>query len=310
MLSLSLAYLYYLKIVIPHGENAAHSIISVSTFNTYKPYQFRLLVPFIFILFKPISFIPQKTIFLFYTALVIYLIILIYFKVLSEYFQNTKANFILACSIIYPMIWNYVILNQSYQYYDFTAILIFTFGLYLIIKEKFFPLTIVLVIGVFNKETSGYLVFAYLLYNYKSLFTWKILFRTSLLVIVYIAIKVILSYVFRNNPGDTIEICLSSNIEIIKSIFSNTIYLKNILLNFGGIYISIFLLFLSSRWKKFPSKKLLFINLAFLPNIFLGFFVTYFDEVRVYAEFIPLVTTLFLVYLSTFKKLNLKPVIS
>jgi hypothetical protein len=209
--------------------------------------------------------------------------------------------------ILYPILWNYVLINQTYQYYDFTSILIFLIGLYYIIKEKLDAFIILFIIGVLNKETSGYLIFVYILYNYKALFTKKHFLRTGLLVLIYVLVKGLLSYIFRNNPGDTVELCMYQNMKFFTLITTSKIYFRNLALNFGGLYIFLFLLFLTGRWKKFRLRPLLYINLAFLPNIILGYFVTYYDEVRVYAEFIPLVTTIFLVYLSTFKKLNLQP---
>lgn len=302
-----LVYLYYLKIVIPFDQNAPNSIDSVTSLETAKPYQFRLLIPAIFFALKPLSFISQKILYLFYSVIVVYFIILIYYKFLSEYFSNSKTVLLLSPVVLYPMLWNYILINNTYQYYDFTSILIFIVGLYFIVKRKFNAFLVLLVIGIFNKETSGYLIPAYLLFNYRTLFTRKIISRGFILIIIYIAVKVLLAYIFRNNPGDNVEICYYENIRIIKTFMTNKIYLKHLALNFGVLYIFVFLLFLTGRWKKYPSRRHLFINLAFLPNIVLGYFVTYYDEVRVYAEFIPLVTTLFIIYLSTFEKLNIRP---
>jgi hypothetical protein len=304
LLAGALAYLYYKKIVLPTDPDAPNSINAVASLETAKPYQFRLLIPFIFILFKPLTFVPQKLIYFIYTVIITYSIIIVYKKILTEYFRNKTVILLCAPVILYPMLWNYIILNQSYQYYDFTAILIFSLGIYFIIKDNFKWLLIVLTLGIFNKETSGYLVFAYILFNYKILFTKKIIFSSALLIAVYMAIKIALNYIFRNNTGDPIEFCMYENINIIKTFTTNKIYMKHILLSFGAMYVFLFLLFLTGRWKLYLPHNLVFINLAFFPNIIIGFFVTYFDEVRVYAEFIPLITTSFLVYLGTFKKLK------
>ncbi len=150
-------------------------------------------------------------------------------------------------------------------------------------------------------------MFAYLLFNYKIIFTKKIIFSSGILIGVYIAIKLLLGYVFRNNTGDPVEFCMYENINIIKTFIVNKIYMKHILLSFGAMYVFLFLLFFTGRWKSFLPRNLVMINLAFFPNIIIGFFVTYYDEVRVYAEFIPLITTSFLIFLSTFKKLKFSP---
>ncbi len=308
LLAFAITYLYYKKTGSPFHPEMVNSIESVSTLQTFKPYQFRLLIPAIFFLLKPFAFIPKNTLYFFYTVIIVYLILYVYYKFLSEYFRNKKVLLFITPVILYPMLWNYVILNEICQYYDFTSIFLFTLGLYYIVKEKFLYLFIVFTIAIFNKETIGYLVFAYLLFNYKNFFTKKILLNSFILISVYVLIKIILAYIFRNNPGSHVQLCMNENTDTLINLFSNRVYFKHVFFNFGGLYLFLFVLFLSGRWKMFPSRKLLFINLAFLPNIVVGYFITYYDEVRVYAEFIPLMTTIFLIYISTFSKFNLQPV--
>lgn len=308
-LAAGLCFLYYKKIVAGIDFNAPNSINAVASFQTAKPYQFRLLVPILFMLFKPLTFISEKTIYIAYDFIIVYFIILMYYKFLCEYFVNKKIVLFLAPVIIYPMLFNYVILNQSFQYYDFTSILLFTIGLYFIIKNNFKWFLISFIVALLSKETAVYLVFCYVLYNYKTIFTKKIIINSFLLGIIFLGYKFLLSYIFRNNPGDDFEVGYTVNWEIITTFYKNRILAKNLALNFGGIYIFTILLFLTGRWKYFTSKspsKLMYINFAFIPYFIVGIFVTYFTEVRVYSELIPLFTTLFLIYLSTIKKLSLE----
>ena len=83
--------------------------------------------------------------------------------------------------------------------------------------------------------------------------------------------------------------------------------MKNLGFNFGALYIFVLLLFITGRWKQYPDRRKIFANLAFIPYILLGVFITYFTEVRVYTELIPMVSLLFIIYLSTIRKLNLMP---
>jgi hypothetical protein len=204
------------------------------------------------------------------------------------------------------MLWNYVILNQSFQYYDFTTILIFTIGLYFIVTENFAGLLIIYIIGIINKESVVYLAFSYLLFNYKDIFTKKVILNTLFLGIILIVFKVLTSYLFKNNPGDTFEVGWHENLRILLNLFNNRVFMKNLGLNFGGLYILVILLFISGRWKKFPDKRLIFLNLAFIPYLLLGFYMIYFTEVRVYTELIPMITTLSIVFISSFEKFKLK----
>jgi hypothetical protein len=303
-----ICYLYYKKIVEPVNFDAENSINRVLSFQTPKPYQFRMLVPFIFVLFKPLWFISQKTIFIIYDFVIVYLIVIVFHKVLSQYIQNKKAILWLSPVILYPMLWNYIILNQGFMYYDFTSILIFTIGLYFILKEKFGYLLIVFIVGLVNKETIAYLGFAYVFFNYKILFTKKIILNLLLLSAIFVAYKLLLNYLFQNNSGSTVEICFAANKITLKELPYNRVYQKDVFLNFGLLYVPALFIFLTGKWKKFPDRRKVSINLVFLPYLLFGIFIIYFSEIRVYAELIPGVTLLFIVYLSAFKKLNLQPV--
>jgi hypothetical protein len=121
-------------------------------------------------------------------------------------------------------------------------------------------------------------------------------------------IKLTLGYLFRNNPGDNFEIGYYENIRIISSLFSNRVLFKQAFLNFGGLYIFIILLFISGWWKRYPDKRKLMVNLTIIPYFIFGIYLTYVTEVRVYTELIPMITTLFLIYLSNFKRFGLAPV--
>jgi hypothetical protein len=308
LLAAVVGYLYYKKIVLGADPEAANSIDAVLSFSTGKPYQFRLFVPFLFALFKPVSFISQHVIFGIYNSAVLYILLLAYHKLLCLFFSNKKLILIFAPVILYPILWNYILLNETFQYYDFTAVLICTLGLYFIVREKFGIFRLILFIGLLNKESAAYLIFSYLLFNYKNIFTKKIIFNTAIIAAMIILVKVALGYIFKNNPGDNVEITYGGNFEIISSLFSNRIYLRSIALNYGALYIFAVMLFVTGVWKKFPDRRLVLLNLTIVPYYILGILVTYISEVRVYAELIPMITTLFLIYLSSFNKLNLKPV--
>jgi hypothetical protein len=306
-LSLVLCYLYHKKIVAPFDWNAPNSLNAVASYQTAKPYQFRLLLPLLFDLFRPISALYGKYIYSAFNVVIVFLIQVVYYKLLCGYFRDKKLLLWITPVILYPMLWNFIILNQSFQYYDFTAILLTVFGLYFITRENFTGLIIIFILGVLNKETIGYLGFSYLLYNYKIIFTRKIIINTAILGVIIVGFKLLLNYTFRNNPGDPVEICYNANIQILSELFSNRIMLKHIGLNFGGLYIFVILLFATGKWLRFPNRRLVYVNLAIVPFYIFGIFVTYITEVRVYTELIPMITTLFLIYLSNFKWAGLHP---
>jgi hypothetical protein len=304
-LSILFCYLYHRKIVAPVDWNAPNSIDAVASFNTSKPYQFRLLIPFLFAFFKPLAATYGKYLFNAYNVLITFLVVTVFYKLFWAYFGNKRILLWLAPVILYTMLWNYILLNGSFQYYDFTAILLATAGLYFIARQNFPMFLFIFIIGLINKETIGYLIFSYALFNYKNIFTRRIIFRTALLIVLFTGYKLLLGYIFRNNPGDPFEIGYYENIRIVKSLVENKTYLRNLLLNFGGLYIFVILLFVTGAWKKFPDRRMIYMNLAIIPYYIFGIVITYITEVRVYTELIPMITSLFLIYLSTFKKTGL-----
>lgn len=298
MLSATFVFFYYQKVVARADFADAKSIDAVVTFIAAKPYQFRLLSAFIIKALSFISFISLRSWFVIYSTVIIYLLLITYRQFLMSYVESRLQVTLLSPVILYSMAWNYILLNQSFQFYDFTAILFFTLGMLCIIRDDFKMLLIIYPFAILNKETAVYLIFVYLFYNYKNIFTGKVILRTAVLTIIFLVIKTILAVIFNNNPGDMFEICLPVNIDILSNLFKNRIYLKNIVLAFGGMYVFTILLFLTGRWKIFGQLEKVYMNLAFIPYFILGIFVCYFTEVRVYIEVVPMITTLFIVYIA------------
>lgn len=300
-------FLYYKKIVSSVDFSAENSIQAVGSFETAKPYQFRVLIP-LFFKYALFPFYPPSKFlyiaFCFFSTMVSQ--IFFYFLV-SKYFQNTKASLILGSAIIYPMLWNFVILNQSFQYYDVFAVMFFAAGLYFVASENFFWLVVSLVLGILNKEAAVYLVFCFLLFNYKKIFDREILVKAFFLAIIFLAVKVLMLAVFKNNPGDAFESGLPVNKEIFSNVLSNRVYQKNLFFNLGLLYFPALLLFIAGKWRVYSDRKLIFMNLAIVPYMVLGIFMIYFTEVRVYTEVMVMITLLALCHLGGFKKFNLQP---
>jgi hypothetical protein len=230
--------------------------------------------------------------------------------ILEEYFPGNKLNIILAVLILYPMTWNYILLNQLFSFYDFSSVLFYTLAMYLVLKEKFGLLLIVFIIGLINKETIAFIIPAFIFYNYKKVFKKEVILKTGILVILFGIFKVIMYYIFINNPGNFIENAFKGNIDMLKNLLHNYIYVKNIFLNFGAMYIfAIILMVRLIKGNEIPgiSREKIFINYVFVIYLVMGIYIIYFTEVRVYAELMPMLTTLFILYLSTFVKLGILP---
>ena len=307
MLAATFCFFYYQKIVSNTDFSNVSGIQSVLGFNAPKPFQFRLLIP---ILFMPFQSLPQKPLLMLLNTAFVYLTVLFFFLFINRMLKNSSVNYFLAPIILFPMAWYYILLNQSFLYYDMAAVFFFTAGLYFIASGNFKYLIIIFILGLINKESAVYLIFSFLLFNYKSIFTKEIILKTVLLGIIFIIIKGALTYIFRNNPGDNFEIGYYTNVFIFSNLFHEHVFMKNLSLSFGGLYIFVILLFVTGRYKIFAKdfdSRFFMMTLSFIPYLIAGIYMIYFTETRVYAELIAPVTTLFIIYLATIKSLNLMP---
>jgi hypothetical protein len=112
----------------------------VLNFEALKPIQFRVLIPFIFKGIQSIVFlvypIPDKALFFIITISLCYFILLSFYFLLNEYFKSKATNCWLAAIIIYPMVWNYVIMNGQFFYMDFSVLLVIILGFYAIVRKS------------------------------------------------------------------------------------------------------------------------------------------------------------------------------
>src|SRR5687767_14726974 len=90
VLSVVLCYFYHKKIVGPVDWNALNSIDAVASFQTAKPYQFRLLIPLFFYLFKPIYTLYGKYLYSAYNVVIVFWLLMVYSKLLRHYFKDKK----------------------------------------------------------------------------------------------------------------------------------------------------------------------------------------------------------------------------
>jgi len=307
LLSFTFCFLYYYKVIKPANFDAQSAINTILTFSTYKPFQYRLLIPFIFKILSLPGLLPPKILFLFLSTVIVYFIIVVFRLILEEYYPEGKLNVILAVIILYPMTWNYILLNQLFAYYDFSSILFYTLAMYYVLKNNFKLLLVVFFIGLLNKETIVFIIFAYMFFRYKQLFNKETILNTGILIAIFVLYKTLLFYIFRNNPGSIMEIAYRGNIETLKNLFYNYIYIKNIFLNFGAIYVFAILLIIKLLRRNEMSgirREKIYINFVFIIYMLLGIYIIYFSEVRVYSELMPMLATLFIVYLGNFVNLG------
>jgi hypothetical protein len=308
MLSVTFCYLYFHKFVANadfHGVLSSGGIYAVLNFEAVKPLQYRILIPLIFKLISLFHLIPDKPAFFLLIIILTHFILLSFYFLLNRYFVSKEHNWWLAPVILYPMFWNFIILNGQFFYMDFSILLIIIIGIYSIVTQKNNLLILIFFLGVLNHPSAGYLGISFLLYNYRTLFRLKTILYSAALGVIYIGVLSVMDLIFPDTGGYFVLYNLERNLSLFHTL---PVYMlvRDAIFNFGGLYFFVFILFFSAVWKKFRSP-LLYINLTIIPYVVSVWISFSIEEMRNYIAIIPFIVLVFLIYLSSIKNSYLKP---
>lgn len=302
MLSLSFCYVYYQKLVADadfYSYDSSSAIYPVIEFTALKVLQYRMLVPFTFAFLK--SFIPASDNGIYFILILMQTMVILYvfYRLLNEYFEDRGINALIAPFILYPMLWNYTILNGQLFFVDFSLLIFILLGYYFIVREKTAPLLFVLLLGCVNHDSVGFLIPMYVLYNFRRLFKVKTIVNILAMIIIYTGVKFVLSEVFVNSPGLSFRL---NHIRNFNYSFEMPVHLliRNIVLVFGGLHFFVLGSIRNGVWKKIPKERIM-INFTILPYIVIIFFIHSIEEIRNYIAAMPFILVPFLIYMSTLK---------
>lgn len=307
--SLGFCYIYFHRIYYNADfyEKNMGGIYYILTFEGLKPNQFRLLIPFLFKALKTLlPFLHDKTAYFAMTLFISFFTIVFFYNILNVYFSNRNINQWLAMILFYPMIWQYIILNQMFEFTDFANLFFIMAGYYLILKKRNMMLLLTFAIGGYNHDSIGFLIVMYLLFHIKDLFKRQTIFYAAAMVLIFIVEKRINELIFISNPGVSFRLNYMQNLEYFATLPVH-IVIRNILLFFGGLYFFVLYFFFSGKWKNFKTEYL-YINLTVIPYIIIIFCIHTLFEARNYITAIPFMIILFLMFFSTQKNSFLKPI--
>jgi hypothetical protein len=306
LLSITFCFLYFHKFITDqdfYETGWKSGIVTVLTFKAPQYAQFRLLLPLVFKIVSIVTHLSNKGVFFVLIIAQTFLILEIFYRILNEYFIDKTVNSLVAALILYPMVWNFTILNDYSLYYDFTSMLLILIAFLCILKGKNLWMIVIFIIGNFNHDSIGFVIVMYLLYNYKRLFKKETIIYTFLLSFIFIALKVAFHFLFISNPSEPFWFRAPRNVEIFYK--TPPYYLiRDFLLFFGALHLFI-LLNIKRIWNQMPSGKL-FISLTLIPYLIVMFMLHNFDEARDYVVAIPFIIIPFMIYLSTFPNSILK----
>ncbi len=197
--------------------------------------------------------------------------------------------------IIVPISWNYIFINGYidgaglYYPYDIPSLTFFALGTILFTKQKWYLFYPIFILACLNRESACFISIAgfLILMDTKSIKLKDLLYNNRTIIIhasiqasLWFSSRVVLSYIFRNNPGEFFE-SPQSMVDFLISSESNGHWAgspKWFLTLFAGIWIFPLVLFQKLTTK---SKRFLMVGAIYL---FVLIFRSNMMETRVYNE--------------------------
>lgn len=306
--SVTFCYIYFHRTFfkLTFWENDMGGIYHILSYDAIKPNQYRLFVPYIFKAFRFVfPFIHDRPAYFAIILVFTFLTLIIFYNILNVYFKNTNINSWLALIVFYPMAWQYIILNQMFEFTDFAYLLFVFAGYFAIIKKYDKTLLLIFLLGTFNHDSIGFLIVMYVLFNIKELLSKKVIINTVLMTIIFIGVKKIMEMIFINNPGLSFRFNYVYNTEAFFTMPPH-IVVRNVIFTFGGIHFFVLYFFIAGKWKKFNTKYL-YITLALFIHVLIVFLIHTTFEGRNYIAAIPYMLILFFLFLSTQKNSFIEP---
>ena len=124
------------------------------------PFQFRILVPLVARGLSHVIPLDLPWIFKGLAGLSVLGCLLAYREYLSNFLERRFAS-VLAPVIVYPLLWNYCLLNRIYLPFDLPGVLLFLVGCHLIYRRNWRAYYPTLVLAVLNHEASSLLIFVF-----------------------------------------------------------------------------------------------------------------------------------------------------
>ncbi|MBZ0204601.1 MAG: hypothetical protein IT281_08250 [Ignavibacteria bacterium] len=267
--------------------------------------QYRVLIPYIF---KGLSYVlPLSDVSLFVLIIVVitYFTLLCFRSVLNVYFENRTVNSISAIIIIYPMLWNFMLLNSIFFFVDSAVVLFMTAGFYFIVSKKNYWLLLTVFFATLNHYSSAFIIMAFVLFNYKTLFKKQTLIFSAALSAVFLICLLGFKLKYPYFPPEREDgFVMAMPLLAIEAItdMPMSILLKYVILNFGGLHLLALLVMVTGLWKKIKPEFLV-IFLFFVPYCLIAILRLgiRLEEMRNWIPLIPFITILALILFTGFK---------
>jgi hypothetical protein len=275
--SLLFAYTYFQMTANPDAELAA-----LAHGEGVRPFQYRVLVPFIAGVIETATHVKLHRIYALLTIVATFSALVAFRRYLRLFLPENFSS-LFALLLIYPIFWNYAVLSGNYNPADIPAVLFFTLGLTAIYRRQLALFYVIFLVSTFNRETSCFLTFAFIFYNLKDGPVVKTLLHAAAQLAIWLAIKALLANIFSANPGYPIfQNAIPNNIEFFGKLLRLHPPSVFKIFVFGFIWTLI-----PFGWRRLPLflRRTLWVCVPFLAGMSI---VGVLSEVRIYSELIPI----------------------
>ncbi len=216
-------------------------------------------------------------------------LLLFFYRRYLENFLAPAFAILFSAALVYPLIWNYCLLNTIYYPFDIPAVLFFVMGCDFMYRRRWLAYYLTLGLAVLNRDTSIFLIVVFALTGYGNTPPRKLLRHLIAQVAIWWGLK-----------GLMIALTPGGGIMFTKSYLAGNLGTLRYMLTAPGDslkdWIKLPLVF-GGSWLVFPwilRRQPTYLTrslLVIIPFVGAALFRATIDEVRVYGELIPVAFT-------------------
>jgi hypothetical protein len=215
-------------------------------------------------------------------------LLMAYRRYLSNFLKPGFAAF-LPLAVLYPLLWNLCLLNDLYYPFDLPSVLFFTMGCHFIRRRTWWAYYPALALGMLNRETAGFLILVYLFCLQGRIPRIHLLLHLAAQVVIVVGLRSVVAFSTQTPAAWLSSSHLAFNARVLLDMVTlsgNALRdWPKLVLNFGLLWLCIPLI-----WHETHAflRRCLLVVIPFLIVVVLRGVI---DEMRVYVDLIPIVTT-------------------
>jgi len=249
-------------------------------------FRYRVLMPFLARSLAYVLGVDLKLIFQLLATLSVFGLLIVYRSYLSNFVRPEFAT-VMSVAIVYPMLWNFCLLNDLYYPFDLPSLFFFTLGCHYIYQRKWHLYYPVFVLALLNRETSCFLVFVMIFCFFRRMRSRELLWHVLAQGLIWAGLKSLFYFLLGPDTRVFALFRLSFNARMLWGILTlsgnGPKDLTKLALAFGGAWWVL-------PWiLRFQPRFLKRSTLVVIPFIVVIIFMGFADEIRDYVELIPVI---------------------